>query len=190
MHPFKSNSNAWNPCSMVVKPRDGHGPWTILNTGSTSHRRQAAPFACAEPWDAIVLPLSPLTPPCFLDVVFPYRWYRRLSLWLLCCLFFPNWSYFDFWYSWMKMDERNRSFQWHNMAMENQTLEVVFEETPYPTCRMTIPSVFLVVFVCVCNVVETVIWNTLEHLKPGRFWTLALIYKKRWWFFKNHPLSS
>ena len=90
MHPFKSNSNAWNPCSMVVKPRDGHGPWTILNTGSTSHRRQAAPFACAEPWDAIVLPLSPLTPPWFLEVVFPYRWYRRLSLWLLCCLLFPT----------------------------------------------------------------------------------------------------
>lgn len=85
--------------------------------------------------------------------------------------FFPNWSYFDFWYSWTKMDERNRSFQWHNMAMENQTLEVVFAETPYPTCRMTIPSVFLVAFVCVMLWKQSseTHWNTwnledFEHL--------------------------
>lgn len=154
-----------------------HGPWTILNTGSTSHRRQAVPFACAKPWDAIVLPLSPLTPPWFLEVVFPYRWVP-----LPCCCFmlsfFPNWSYFDFWYSWMKMDERNRSFQWNNMAMENQTLEVVFEETPHPTCRMTIPSVF-VGGVCVC----VMLWKQSSET-PSNTWNLE-DFEHLHWFTKK-----
>lgn len=97
--------------------------------------------------------------------------------------FFPNWSYFDFWYSWTKMDERNRSFQWHNMAMENQTLEVVFAETPYPTCRMTIPSVFLVAFVCVMLWKQSseTHWNT---------WNLEDVEHLLWFTKKNDGCSK
>lgn len=174
-----------------------NGPWTILNTGSTSHRRQAVPFASAEPWDAIVLPLSPLTPPWFLDVVFPYRWvplpccwgYCRLSLWLLCCLFFPTGHILIFGIverKWMKETDPSSDITWQ---WKIKPWRWFLQKPPIPHAAW--PSLrFSWWRLCVCNVVETVIWNTLEHLKPGGCWTPALIYKKKWWLFKNHSLSS
>lgn len=109
---------------------------------------------------------------------------------VLCYLFSPTGHILIFGiveWKWMKETDPSSEITWQ---WKIKPWRWFLKKLPIPHAAWPSLRFLLVVFVCVCNVVETVIWNTLEHLKPGGFWTSALIYKKNDGCSKNNPLSS